>query len=159
MKNITILLLLCCFAGHARAQQVNAIKAADINKWGASPDTVYIVNFWATWCMPCVQELPEFDKLYQRYAGKPVKMLMVSLDFKEDFPGKLQMFAQRKRMLPPIAWLAETDPNKFIPVIENSWQGSIPATLIIRPGKVRKFIEGQTSAAAVGKIVDAAMNE
>ncbi len=158
MKKVAISLAIALLAGKAYAQRIDAMKAADINKWAASADTVYIVNFWATWCMPCVQELPEFNTLYQHYQGKPVRMLMVSLDFKEDFPGKLQMFAQRKRMLPRVVWLSETDPNKFVPEIEESWQGSIPATLIIKPGKLHKFIEGQTSAGEIGKIVDGVMN-
>lgn len=158
MKKILVVMAISLLAGSTYAQRIDAIKADEINKWTTSADTVYIINFWATWCMPCVQELPEFNTLYQRYQGKPIKMLMVSLDFKDDFPGKLQMFAQRKRMLPHIAWLSDTDPNEFIPSIEKSWQGSIPATLIIRPGKLRKFIEGQTSAGEIGKIVDAVMN-
>lgn len=158
MRRILVVMAIILLAGTTYAQRIDAVKAADINKWASSGDTVYIINFWATWCIPCVQELPEFNTLYQRYSGKPVKMLMVSLDFKEDFPGKLQMFAQRKRMQPLVVWLSETDPDKFIPEIESSWQGSIPATLIIKPGKLRKFIEGQTSAEEVGKIVDGVMN-
>jgi len=153
MKKL-ILLLVIFFSVRAGAQQILAYNASDIIKRASSADTVYIINFWATWCMPCVQELPEFNDLTAHYKGKPVKVLLVSLDFKEDYPRKLASFVERKRMLPEVAWLSDTDPNIFIPKIEPDWQGSIPATLIIQPGKYRKFIEGQISAAQVSGLVD-----
>ncbi|MEL6356336.1 MAG: thioredoxin domain-containing protein, partial [Bacteroidota bacterium] len=45
-------------------------------------DTTYIVNFWATWCKPCVEELPHFQELNEKYAGQPLRIVLVSLDFK-----------------------------------------------------------------------------
>ena len=47
-------------------------------------DTVYVINFWATWCGPCVEEMPYFEQLHARMAEKPVKVLLVSMDFKKD---------------------------------------------------------------------------
>ena len=47
-------------------------------------DTVYVVNFWATWCKPCVEELPDFEKANQDFATQKVKVLLVTMDFKED---------------------------------------------------------------------------
>lgn len=119
-----------------------------------SEDTVYVFNFWATWCAPCVQELYVFDDLAEQYAGKPVKILMVSLDFRDTYPYKLQGFVKRKHMVPTVAWLNETDPNIFIPRIEESWEGSIPATLVIRPGTGRKFTEGQITYQQLTGIVN-----
>ncbi len=139
----------------AQAQQIRAMKIDQLVSYTSSKDTLYVINFWATWCAPCVAELPVFNQLKAMYADKPVKVLLVSLDFKEDIPVKVPTFLQRKRMTPEVVWLAETDPNKFIPKVDNSWQGSIPATLIVQPGKgFKRFIEGQVSERQVKRIVD-----
>jgi thiol-disulfide isomerase/thioredoxin len=139
----------------ANAQHIPACSAQDIVRRCSSTDTLYIINFWATWCPPCVAELPEFNALQRHYAGKPVKILLVSLDFKEDYPLKLERFIERKKLLPPVAWLSDTDPNVFIPVIEKSWEGSIPATVIVHTGRqFKKFIEGSITEQQVAAIAD-----
>lgn len=150
------LFILCMSAAlSAGAQQIPAWSADDVIAHSSDRDTVYIINFWATWCAPCVQELSEFDALYQRYSQAPVKVLLVSLDFKEAYPGKLQRFTERKKMLPHVAWLSDTDPNVFIPKIDDSWEGSIPATVIVSTGKgYKKFIEGSITAGQIANIVD-----
>lgn len=148
MKKLLLIISMLTGAAAAHAQ-LAALTADKIMARASSKDTVYIINFWATWCAPCVQELPEFDELYKIFADKPVKILMVSLDFKDAYPYKLEGFVQRKKMKPEVVWLSDTNPNTFIPKIDENWQGSIPATLIIRPGGERKFIEGQTTAAQV----------
>lgn len=155
MRKLLFILFVLGAVLPAQAQQIKAYTATDVMKSAASPDTVYIINFWATWCPPCVQELPEFNKLYDKYKAQPVKILMVSLDFKDSYPYKLEGFVKRKGLQPEVAWLSDTDPNVFIPKIEGTWQGSIPATLILRQGQPRKFIEGQVTVAQVSRIVDA----
>ncbi len=153
-RSVFILAILSFFAIQGSAQQIRAVTAADVMSRASSGDTVYIINFWATWCVPCVQELPEFNELFDRYKDKPVKIIMVSLDFKDSYPYKLDGFLRKKRVSPEVVWLMDTDPNVFIPKIEESWQGSIPATLIIQPGRYRKFIEGQVSAGQIIGLVD-----
>jgi thiol-disulfide isomerase/thioredoxin len=139
----------------AEAQQIPAMSMDELIKRNSSKDTFYIINFWATWCAPCVHELPVFNDLYKRYADKPVKVLLVSLDFKEDYPMKLGTFLQRKKILPDVVWLTDTNPNEYIPKVDGRWEGSIPATLIIHPGKgVKEFIEGQVTEKQVARIAD-----
>ena len=153
-----ILLSGILFSIPSYAQRIPAMGMDEIVKSNASKDTLYIVNFWATWCVPCVQELPVFNKLYKEYAGQPVKVLLVSLDFKEDYPMKLATFLERKKILPPVVWLSDTNPNDFVPKVDKSWEGSIPATLIIHPGKgYKKFIEGQVTEREVEPAVKEAM--
>jgi hypothetical protein len=102
-----------------------------------------------------VAELPEFNALKRRYAEKAVKVVLVSLDFKEDYPIKLARFLERKKMTPQAIWLSDTDPNVFIPKIEDSWQGSIPATVIVSTGKgFKKFFEGSITEKQIANIVD-----
>ena len=157
MKKLFTFFTLILFSTHAGAQ-IKEYSADDIIHRASSKDTIYIVNFWATWCAPCVAELPEFNELEQRYAGKPVKVLLVSLDFREDHTFKLARFLERKKMTPEVVWLSDTDPNVFIPKIDNTWEGSIPATVIVSPGKqFKKFIEGQVTEKQVSRIVNGLM--
>jgi len=160
MRKVLAITLVALWAFTARAQQIPAMGIREIMKGNTSPDTVYVINFWATWCAPCVQELPVFNQIHQRYAGKPVKVLLVSLDFKEDYPMRLGTFLQRKRILPPVVWLSDTNPNEFVPRVDESWEGSIPATLIVQTGKqYRKFVEGQVTERQIATVVDMLLAE
>ncbi len=155
MKRLVLFLAILVAATGVFAQHIPAYSADDIIHRTSSKDTLYIINFWATWCAPCVQELPEFNKLQKKYEGRPVKILLVSLDFKTDYPNKLAVFLQRKNITPEVVWLSDTNPNDFIPKIENSWEGSIPATVIVHPGKdFKKFIEGQVTEREITAIAD-----
>lgn len=160
MKKLMLLILLLSTGVAANAQQIPALSAKQIIARTTAQDTVYIVNFWATWCPPCVAELPEFNALQQRYAGRPVKILLVSLDFKEDYPFKLARFLERKRMTPEVVWMTDTNPNVFIPLIEESWEGSIPATAIVHMrNKYKKFVEGSVTERQIATVVDKLLTE
>lgn len=107
-------------------------------------DTTYIINFWATWCKPCVEELPLFQQLALAYAEAPIRTVLVSLDEEEDVATKLPRFlAERNIDLPvvvltdpqAVAWRAKLDPD---------WNGTIPTTIIYKKG-LRFFAEEQFS--------------
>lgn len=105
-------------------------------------DTTYIVNFWATWCVPCVQELPDLEKINKNYSSKKVKVLLVSLDFVEDYNSKLIPFIQKHGLACEVVLLDEVNGNYFIPKISNKWTGAIPGTLILNnKKKFRDFFE------------------
>ncbi|MES2704736.1 MAG: TlpA disulfide reductase family protein [Bacteroidota bacterium] len=156
MKKLLLSGFIALSALSAKAQQIAPYTATELMERASSPDTCYIINFWATWCLPCVAELHEFNTLEKKFKGKPVKVLLVSLDFKEDYAsGKLEGFVKRKRLASQVVWLAETDPNIFIPQIDNSWQGSIPATVMIYSGRnQRRFIEGPITAGKLKHIAE-----
>ncbi len=150
-------MLLVAFAAvhKAGAQQLPAMSMDEIIRRHSNRDTVYIINFWATWCAPCVQELPVFNALNKRYADKPVKVVLVSLDFKEDVAIKLPTFIQRKKLTPQVIWLSDTNPNEFVPKVDKAWGGSIPATVIVHTGsQTKEFIEGQVTEKQVAGIVN-----
>ena len=154
MKKYLFLVIILTFPFIVKAQ-IPAYSADDIVHRASSKDTLYIINFWATWCAPCVGELPEFNALHSKYANMPVKVLLVSLDFKGDNTFKLARFLELKKIKPEVVWLSDTDPNVFIPKIDNSWEGSIPATVIVQPGKqFKKFIEGTITEKQISKIAD-----
>ena len=159
MKKLLFLITILTFSLTTHAQ-IPAYSAEEIIHHTSSKDTLYIINFWASWCGPCIAELSAFNDLKARYADAPVKVLMVSLDFKEDYPNKLARFVERKNITPEVVWLSDTDPNVFIPKIDNSWQGSIPATVIVHPGKqFKQFIEGSVSERQIRKIADRVLAE
>ncbi len=135
--------------------QIPAYDATSLMARLNSKDTFYIVNFWATWCGPCVKEMPEFVKLQEQYAGQPVKILLVSLDFEDDYPRKIENFIKRKKLEMEVVWLNETDANSFIPKIESRWGGAIPATLLLYPRmEYRNFFEGMVTAKQLTTLID-----
>ncbi len=140
---------------NASAQDIPVYKADDLMKrLNSNSDTCYVVNFWATWCGPCIAELPQFDIVAKKFQGKPVKILLVSLDFEEDYAKKIPRFVKKKGLQHEVVWLNETNANEFIPKIENKWQGSIPATLIFyKKNKYRKFFEGVVEANHITPLV------
>lgn len=125
------------------SQNVSVIKITDLEKRiRNNSDTTYIVNFWATWCVPCVKELPDFDSISATYINKKVKVLLVSLDFKEDLKIKLLPFISTKKVRSEVVLLDELNANYFIPKVSDEWTGAIPATLIINDQKkLNRFFE------------------
>ena len=103
-------------------------------------DTTYVYNFWATWCAPCVKELPSFLKLQEKYKDKPFKLVLVSLDFPKSVEKSLMPFLEKKKMNVEVVLLNDPDANSWIEKIDKDWSGAIPATLIINKNK-RKFYE------------------
>lgn len=116
-------------------------------------DHIKVFNFWATWCAPCVKEMPLFEKLGQQRTD--VKVTLVSMDLDLDpNPEKVYRFIARKKLQSEVVILNEKNPNSFISQIEKSWSGAIPATLIInsRTGK-RKFVEKELHEGELEKLI------
>jgi thiol-disulfide isomerase/thioredoxin len=105
-----------------------------------SPDTLYVVNFWATWCKPCVQELPCFDSLLMNTKTSKVKILLVCLDFKEDLDKRVNPFLLKNKTQAECVLLDEVNGNDYIDLISKSWSGAIPATFM-KQGNTSVFIE------------------
>ncbi len=103
-------------------------------------DTTYVVNFWATWCKPCVKELPAFEKLNRVYGDRKVKVLLVSLDFIKYYDTKLIPFINEKNLESDILLLNDPRSNRWIDKVSPKWSGAIPATVIYR-GDKRSFYE------------------
>lgn len=154
MKYIAFIILLIGSL-HTNAQQIQAYKAHELMQRISKTDTFYIVNFWATWCGPCVKELPQFTNLAAQFAGRPVKIILMSLDFKDAYPKKVAAFVQKKKLQHEVVWLNETNANEFIPKIDNRWQGSIPATLLYyKKTEYTNFFEGTITAQQLQLLIE-----
>lgn len=103
-------------------------------------DTTYVVNFWATWCVPCVEELPNFEKLNATYKDRKVKVLLVSIDFPKMAESKLLPFIKEKNLQSDVVLLNDPDANSWINKVDSTWSGAIPATVIYKKDK-RQFYE------------------
>ncbi|MEM6262884.1 MAG: TlpA disulfide reductase family protein [Bacteroidota bacterium] len=95
-------------------------------------DTLYVYNFWATWCRPCVAELPYFEQLRGEYENQKVKVVLVSLDFPEQVDRSLKPFLKKKKLQSEIVLLDALTEKGWIPTISPEWSGAIPATLLVR---------------------------
>lgn len=99
-----------------------------------------MINFWATWCKPCVAELPYFELINSRYPDKEVEVILVSLDLPNQVETKLIPFVKKQRIQSKIVLLDDPDANTWIPKVNENWSGSIPATIIYK-GNTSNFYE------------------
>jgi len=128
---IGITLLLLWLSTISQAQQVRPIKLPELEKWLNQPnDTTYVINFWATWCKPCLEELPYFEEVTSRYTNQKVKVLLVSMDFPSKLEVKVKPFVQKQQLKSTVVLLDESDQNAFIERIDKTWSGAIPFTII-----------------------------
>lgn len=144
LKNaITISFLIFTILGKSQAVS-HVYKINDLLARINNSDTTYIINFWATWCKPCVKELPSFDSLYLNSNKRNLKILLVSLDFKEDIEKKLDPFLIKNKIKLECVVLDEINGNDFINKVDEKWTGAVPATLIKLNNK-HVFIEKSIS--------------
>lgn len=152
MKTIAawMLITVMAVAGNAAAQKLVVWKAADLKAAIDTANTPTIINFWATFCKPCIAELPHFQQLADQYKPKGVRLILVSLDLKDAYPTKIRRFAAARKLTAPVVFLDESNADLFIPLVDSTWSGAIPASLFINKQKsYRKFTEEELSKEAL----------
>jgi thiol-disulfide isomerase/thioredoxin len=126
------------------SQQIRIIKYPELQKiLNQTGDSVLIVNFWATWCAPCVAEIPHFEKIAAQYGSSQVKVILVSLDAASQLTKKVEPFIVKKGIKSAeVLLLDETDYNAWIDKVSPEWSGALPFTLIINTKtKMKKGFE------------------
>jgi len=103
-------------------------------------DTTYVINFWATWCVPCVEELPNFEKINAKYKENKVKVILVSLDMPKMIDTKLLPFITKRQLKSEVLLMRDPDQNTWLPKVDSTWSGALPATIIYNKD-MRKFYE------------------
>lgn len=101
-------------------------------------DSIYVVNFWATWCKPCVKEIPELEQIQKEYADRKVKVILASLDFPDMIESRLIPFMEEMKLRSRVLVMDEPDANAWIPQVDPTWSGGLPATLVYSRSQ-RKF--------------------
>jgi thiol-disulfide isomerase/thioredoxin len=155
-KFLSLLLLLFCFSLPVKGQgKAHIIKLKDLHSIIETPSPkIMVINFWATWCGPCIKELPLFETLNQKRDDVTVILVSMDLDLDPD-PEKVYKFIERKNLKSQVLLLNEQDPNSWISTIDEQWSGALPATLIInsKTGQ-RKFIGKEIHDGELDKLVD-----
>lgn len=127
------------------------IQQSDLNKIiQKNKKDIKIINFWATWCVPCVKELPIFEKIND----ENIQVHLISLDFKTNYETKVSNMIDKKNLKSAVYWLNESDLNSFYPTIDKNWKGSIPATLIVFPNGKTKFHQGSLDEESLNKLLE-----
>jgi thiol-disulfide isomerase/thioredoxin len=120
---------------------IPTLNYEELKPWlNKKDDKTYVVNFWATWCIPCVKELPYFENVNKDYNDKNVEVILVSLDFLRNKQDRLIPFVEKQNIQSKVLHLSDRNEQFWIADIAESWTGSIPATLIYNKEK-RKFYE------------------
>lgn len=142
MKALKLLLIIICLSGNyvvSAQSSIEIIKFADLDKLMQKDDGIYVINFWASWCRPCVAEMPNFETLANDFRSNNVKVVFISLDFKRDLES-VKKFVADKRINSPVYLLDEPDYDSWIDKVNAKWSGAIPATLISQ-GNRKEFYE------------------
>ncbi len=149
MKKVIFLLSFSFFCFIAESQEIKKWQITDVEAYMKdTANKVVVISFWATFCKPCVAEIPSFIGITNKYKQQNVSLLLVSLDLPSFYPNKIASFARKQGYKANIVWLNETNADYFCPRIDKSWSGSIPGTLFLNTKTgYRKFFEEEIEAA------------
>ncbi len=149
MKKVSkglIVAVMILAAANVNAQEIKLWKLADLEAAMAKADKPTIFNFWASFCKPCIEEIPYFQQIAKKYDTAGVQLVLVSLDMKELYPKKIAAFAKKFKFTAPIVFLDENDADKFCPAVDKKWSGVIPASLFVNnKNGFKSFYEDQLS--------------
>jgi thiol-disulfide isomerase/thioredoxin len=121
------------------------VDASDVKEIVASHEgEVVLLNFWATWCPPCVREFPELVEVEKEYRGRGVAVISVSIDFPEKLEKELLPFLEEHQPDFEVYLKKDGDVTVFTRTIDPEWKGTLPATFFYdRQGRssVKRYSE------------------
>lgn len=153
-KSIQLLVILLTGFYVSNAQNAEIKKLADLQKEMASPsDKILVYNFWATWCAPCIAELPEFERVNKTDTEVKITLVSMDIDLNPD-PQNVYKFINRKKLESRVIILDAVDPNSWIDKIDKNWSGALPATLIINTKTgARRFVNQALKEGELEKLI------
>lgn len=156
-----LLVALFCCSAFCSAQTIRTISIDELETWiQKNDDTVRVFNFWATWCKPCIEEMPAFDSLQREYTGNKVQVVFVSLDFPSQLEKRVRPFVTKRKFAAPVVLLNAANPNAWIDRISPEWSGAIPATLLVRSShKVLRFYEREFTFDEIHSLVTSLLED
>lgn len=161
MKNLLIiglfLVLWGCRAQDSESYELRAVNYEELKSVIQKEDgKLYVLNFWATWCKPCIEELPHFMEVNEMYKTEPdFKMILVSLDHSKALHTKVKRFIEANNLNVDVYLLDDNKRmNEWIPDVDESWSGAIPATVFYKNGKKVEFREFQLTRYELEDIIE-----
>ena len=132
-RSLSIIVLLLMF--NCNNPSKDSIEVVDFDglysKIDLSVDKTYVINFWATWCAPCVKELPYFEEVNRQSKDQNTEVILVSLDFPSQIESKLKPYLKKNKIKSKVILLDDSKMNFWVPKVSEKWDGGIPATLIV----------------------------
>ncbi len=124
----------------AFCQTIKKVKVTEVEEYIKNSDHPIVLNCWATWCAPCVAEIPDFMATIKKYSEQKVELVLISLDFPSSYPNKIAGVIKNRNFEATFLWLNETNADYFCPRIDPKWDGTLPSTLFVDPKTgYRKF--------------------
>jgi len=151
---LNIGLITCLLSFVCLKRKVEVVNFIQLQKQAESKtnDTLYVVNFWATWCKPCVQEMPFFEEAATKFSSQKVKVIYVSLNSLKELPA-VEKYTETKNIQNWMFLLNAGNPNDWVDKVDKSWSGSIPATIMYKGGKKVFFKEGEFTQEEINSVI------
>ncbi len=113
-----------------------------------------IINLWATWCPPCVAELPHFGNIYKQYSGKDLHLYLINIEGKQSKEKVLEPFLKKNPLPCPVYLLEGGNPEEFEKVLKTEISGALPVTIIYSSeGKLIKKFEGSITETDIQSVL------
>lgn len=161
MKGMKYLLLtgLMGLTWSVYSQDIEVVKFDKIEKiLEKKSSSLQIYNFWATWCKPCIVEMPYFEELSQSRKDK-IEMNFISLDYADNVESKVKPFLAKKNIKSNVYLLDDIDYNAWIDKVDPRWSGAIPATVFITPSGKKIFYEKEFKKEELEKLIESLLNQ
>ena len=135
-------------AAKTEGTAVSPISADGIARWlKETRGKAAVVNLWATWCPPCVAEMPELNDFHQKADLSKVALLAVSVDDSSRLTSTVVPFVEKHRITFPVRVLEDTPPEALGAALGIDFSGAVPVTLLFSPsGELVKLWEGEVTA-------------
>ena len=152
-RAIVALLVLSSLAAAPTSRLAGELDASALKQTVArEKGRVVLLNFWATWCVPCREEFPELSKLQTRHQREGLRVIGVSTDFPKERAAVEKFLAGERPSFPNYRKKSGGDDQDFIEAVDSSWGGELPFSVLYdRAGKKVRVYSGSLPLAGAEK--------